>query len=144
MVLNDSMRESPFLLCGILICDQQNSSLFCLCFCLSAEIQSCLVSSGDVGCGTFQCFSNNSCEIQGLHHICLTLLHNAGRYDSQVGSRATVWPLFTHLSLHPSALTASVKPCPTAAKHRLRSDTFGYVYISSNPCSYCSYFKGAV
>uniref|UniRef100_A0A8C9X8K9 Stanniocalcin n=1 Tax=Sander lucioperca TaxID=283035 RepID=A0A8C9X8K9_SANLU len=43
----------------------------------------CLVSSGDVGCGTFQCFNNNSCEIQGLHHICLTLLHNAGRYDSQ-------------------------------------------------------------
>lgn len=43
------------------------------------------MSSGDVGCGMFQCFSNNSCEIQGLHHICLTLLHNAGRYDSQVG-----------------------------------------------------------
>ncbi|XP_044079550.1 stanniocalcin-2-like [Siniperca chuatsi] len=49
----------------------------------TAEIQSCLVSSGDVGCGMFQCFNNNSCEIQGLHHICLTLLHNAGRYDSQ-------------------------------------------------------------
>uniref|UniRef100_A0A8D3DWF4 Stanniocalcin n=1 Tax=Scophthalmus maximus TaxID=52904 RepID=A0A8D3DWF4_SCOMX len=49
----------------------------------AVEIQSCLVSSGDVGCGTFQCFNNNSCEIQGLHHICLTLLHNAGRYDSQ-------------------------------------------------------------
>ncbi|XP_035522726.1 uncharacterized protein LOC118331762 [Morone saxatilis] len=49
----------------------------------TADIQSCLVSSGDVGCGTFQCFNNNSCEIQGLHHICLTLLHNAGRYDSQ-------------------------------------------------------------
>ncbi|XP_033502631.2 biorientation of chromosomes in cell division protein 1 [Epinephelus lanceolatus] len=49
----------------------------------TAEIQSCLVSSGDVGCGTFQCFNNNSCEIQGLHHICLTLLHNAGHFDSQ-------------------------------------------------------------
>ncbi|XP_076025085.1 uncharacterized protein LOC143014948 [Genypterus blacodes] len=49
----------------------------------TAEIQSCLVSSGDVGCGTFQCFTNNSCEIRGLHHICLTLLHNAGYYDSQ-------------------------------------------------------------
>ncbi|XP_071361896.1 uncharacterized protein [Trachinotus anak] len=49
----------------------------------TVEIQSCLVSSGDVGCGMFQCFNNNSCEIQGLHHICLTLLHNAGRYDSQ-------------------------------------------------------------
>uniref|UniRef100_A0A8C6SMY8 Stanniocalcin n=1 Tax=Neogobius melanostomus TaxID=47308 RepID=A0A8C6SMY8_9GOBI len=47
------------------------------------DIQACLVSSGDVGCGTFQCFNNNSCDIQGLHHICLTLLHNAGRYDSQ-------------------------------------------------------------
>lgn len=55
------------------------------CVCASAEIQSCLVSSGDVGCGTFHCFANNSCEIHGLHHICLTLLHNAGRYDSQVG-----------------------------------------------------------
>uniref|UniRef100_I3JPS6 Stanniocalcin n=1 Tax=Oreochromis niloticus TaxID=8128 RepID=I3JPS6_ORENI len=54
-----------------------------LSLCLVVEIQSCLVSSGDVGCGMFQCFSNNSCEIQGLHHICLTLLHNAGRYDSQ-------------------------------------------------------------
>ncbi|KAM9728095.1 stanniocalcin-2 [Menidia menidia] len=49
----------------------------------TAEIQSCLVSSGEVGCGMFQCFNNNSCEIGGLHHICLTLLHNAGRYDSQ-------------------------------------------------------------
>ncbi|XP_068186526.1 uncharacterized protein [Antennarius striatus] len=49
----------------------------------TAEIQSCVVGSGDVGCGMFQCFNNNSCEIQGLHHICLTLLHNAGRYDSQ-------------------------------------------------------------
>ncbi|KAM4544861.1 stanniocalcin-2-like [Odontesthes bonariensis] len=50
---------------------------------ITAEIQGCLGSSGDVGCGAFQCFSNNSCEIQGLHHICLTLLHNAGHYDSQ-------------------------------------------------------------
>uniref|UniRef100_A0A8C5AYI9 Stanniocalcin n=1 Tax=Gadus morhua TaxID=8049 RepID=A0A8C5AYI9_GADMO len=49
----------------------------------TAEIQNCLMSSGDVGCATFQCFSNNSCEIQGLHHICHTLLHNAGSYDSQ-------------------------------------------------------------
>ncbi|KAM9788530.1 stanniocalcin-2-like [Neosynchiropus ocellatus] len=49
----------------------------------AGEIQSCLVSSGDVGCGTFQCFSNSSCDIHGLHHICLTLLHHAGRYDSQ-------------------------------------------------------------
>uniref|UniRef100_UPI0037E96CCA uncharacterized protein n=1 Tax=Semicossyphus pulcher TaxID=241346 RepID=UPI0037E96CCA len=49
----------------------------------TADIQSCLVSSGDVGCGTFQCFNNISCDIQGLHHICLTLLHNAGRYNSQ-------------------------------------------------------------
>ncbi|XP_037544098.1 uncharacterized protein LOC119420741 [Nematolebias whitei] len=49
----------------------------------TADIQSCLVSSDDVGCGMFQCFNNNSCEIHGLHHICLTLLHNAGRYDSQ-------------------------------------------------------------
>lgn len=69
---------------------KKNSSLS---LSLSVEIQSCLVSSGDVGCGTFQCFNNNSCEIQGLHHICLTLLHNAGRYDSQVG--VGVWPHFT-------------------------------------------------
>uniref|UniRef100_A0A3B5LE20 Stanniocalcin n=1 Tax=Xiphophorus couchianus TaxID=32473 RepID=A0A3B5LE20_9TELE len=66
-----------FMLCSGEIC----LSMFCvLAF---TEIQSCLVSSGDVGCGMFQCFSNNSCEIQGLHHICLTLLHNAGRYNSQ-------------------------------------------------------------
>nr|XP_061817736.1 uncharacterized protein LOC133607268 [Nerophis lumbriciformis] len=49
----------------------------------TADIQTCLVSSNDVGCGTFQCFSNNSCEIHGLHHICVTLLHHAGHYDSQ-------------------------------------------------------------
>nr|XP_057943058.1 uncharacterized protein LOC131138277 [Doryrhamphus excisus] len=49
----------------------------------TADIQSCLLSSEDVGCGTFQCFNNNSCEIHGLHHICVTLLHHAGHYDSQ-------------------------------------------------------------
>ncbi|XP_005926401.1 stanniocalcin-2 [Haplochromis burtoni] len=49
----------------------------------TAELQSCLLSSADVGCGMFQCLSNNSCEIRGLDHICLTLLHNAGHYDSQ-------------------------------------------------------------
>lgn len=70
-------------------------SLFCF---HPAEIQSCLVSSGDVGCGMFQCF-NNSCEIQGLHHICLTLLHNAGRYDSQVRSRTRSWSHFTWWTL---------------------------------------------
>uniref|UniRef100_A0A3Q4GN59 Stanniocalcin n=1 Tax=Neolamprologus brichardi TaxID=32507 RepID=A0A3Q4GN59_NEOBR len=47
------------------------------------EIQSCLLNSGDVGCGMFQCFSNSSCEIKGLDHICLTLLHNAGHYNLQ-------------------------------------------------------------
>uniref|UniRef100_A0A4W6F5K7 Stanniocalcin n=1 Tax=Lates calcarifer TaxID=8187 RepID=A0A4W6F5K7_LATCA len=73
-------------LCAVVSCHGEvNTDLFFSVFCLSlsVEIQSCLVSSGDVGCGTFQCFNNNSCEIQGLHHICLTLLHNAGRYDSQ-------------------------------------------------------------
>uniref|UniRef100_A0A3P9AS88 Stanniocalcin n=1 Tax=Maylandia zebra TaxID=106582 RepID=A0A3P9AS88_9CICH len=49
----------------------------------TAELQSCLLSSADVGCGMFQCLSNNSCEIRGLDHICLTLLHNAGHYDLQ-------------------------------------------------------------
>lgn len=55
-----------------------------LSLCLVAELQSCLLSSADVGCGMFQCLSNNSCEIRGLDHICLTLLHNAGHYDLQV------------------------------------------------------------
>uniref|UniRef100_A0A673Y1U6 Stanniocalcin n=1 Tax=Salmo trutta TaxID=8032 RepID=A0A673Y1U6_SALTR len=49
----------------------------------SAEIQHCLVNAGDVGCGMFECFNNNSCEIQGLHEICVTFLHNAGKFDSQ-------------------------------------------------------------
>lgn len=53
------------------------------------------MSSGDVGCGMFQCFSNNSCEIQGLDHICLTLLHNAGHYDSQVRISQCVSHSFT-------------------------------------------------
>lgn len=48
------------------------------------EIQQCLVNAGDVGCGMFECFNNNSCEIRGLHDICMTFLHNAGKFDSQV------------------------------------------------------------
>ncbi|KAG7273538.1 hypothetical protein CRUP_009887 [Coryphaenoides rupestris] len=46
-------------------------------------IQHCLVSAGDVGCGVFECFENNSCEIRGLQEICMTFLHNAGKFDSQ-------------------------------------------------------------
>ncbi|XP_069754955.1 stanniocalcin-2a [Narcine bancroftii] len=49
----------------------------------TAEIQHCLVNTGDVGCGVFQCFENNSCEINGPHDICLAFLHNAGRFDAQ-------------------------------------------------------------
>ncbi|MGH0156319.1 UNVERIFIED_CONTAM: hypothetical protein FKN15_031024 [Acipenser sinensis] len=49
----------------------------------TAEIQHCLVSAGDVGCGVFECFENNSCEIQGLHEICMNFLHNAGKFDAQ-------------------------------------------------------------
>lgn len=49
----------------------------------TAEIQHCLVSAGDVGCGVFECFENNSCEIQGLHGICMTFLHNAGKFNAQ-------------------------------------------------------------
>lgn len=51
---------------------------------ISAEIQHCLVNAGDVGCGVFECFENNSCEIRGLHGICMTFLHNAGKFDAQV------------------------------------------------------------
>ncbi|ERE69530.1 stanniocalcin-2-like protein [Cricetulus griseus] len=47
------------------------------------EIQHCLVNAGDVGCGVFECFENNSCEIRGLHGICMTFLHNAGKFDAQ-------------------------------------------------------------
>ncbi|XP_039734225.1 stanniocalcin-2 isoform X1 [Pteropus medius] len=50
---------------------------------LHAEIQHCLVNAGDVGCGVFECFENNSCEIRGLHGICMTFLHNAGKFDAQ-------------------------------------------------------------
>ncbi|XP_033709466.1 stanniocalcin-2 isoform X1 [Tursiops truncatus] len=49
----------------------------------TAEIQHCLVNAGDVGCGVFECFENNSCEIRGLHGICMTFLHNAGKFDAQ-------------------------------------------------------------
>ncbi|MCJ8740960.1 hypothetical protein PDJAM_G00065160 [Pangasius djambal] len=49
----------------------------------TVEIQQCLLSAGDVGCGTFECFTNNSCDIRGLHDICMSFLHNAGRFDSQ-------------------------------------------------------------
>ncbi|XP_078087281.1 stanniocalcin-2-like [Mustelus asterias] len=49
----------------------------------TAEIQHCLVNTGDVGCGVFECFENNSCEIHGPHDICLAFLHNAGKFDAQ-------------------------------------------------------------
>ncbi|CAK6446350.1 unnamed protein product [Pipistrellus nathusii] len=49
----------------------------------TAGIQHCLVGAGDVGCGVFECFENNSCEIRGLHGICMTFLHNAGKFDAQ-------------------------------------------------------------
>ncbi|XP_069867973.1 stanniocalcin-2 [Dipodomys merriami] len=49
----------------------------------TAEIQRCLVNAGDVGCGVFECFENNSCEIRGLQGICMTFLHNAGKFDAQ-------------------------------------------------------------
>nr|XP_012316582.1 stanniocalcin-2 [Aotus nancymaae] len=49
----------------------------------TAQIQHCLVKAGDVGCGMFECFENNSCEIRGLHGICMTFLHNAGKFDAQ-------------------------------------------------------------
>ncbi|GCB78989.1 hypothetical protein scyTo_0017815 [Scyliorhinus torazame] len=49
----------------------------------TAEIQHCLVNTGDVGCGVFECFENNSCEIRGPHDICLAFLHNAGKFDAQ-------------------------------------------------------------
>ncbi|XP_042311596.1 stanniocalcin-2 isoform X2 [Sceloporus undulatus] len=49
----------------------------------TAEIQHCLVNAGDVGCGVFECFENNSCEIRGLHEICMMFLHNAGKFDAQ-------------------------------------------------------------
>ncbi|XP_062909629.1 stanniocalcin-2-like [Mobula hypostoma] len=49
----------------------------------TAEIQHCLVNTGDVGCGVFECFENNSCEIHGPRDICLAFLHNAGKFDAQ-------------------------------------------------------------
>ncbi|XP_043925056.1 stanniocalcin-2 [Protopterus annectens] len=49
----------------------------------AVEIRHCLVNSGEIGCGVFECFENNSCEIRGLHEICMTFLHNAGKFDSQ-------------------------------------------------------------
>ncbi|XP_023652685.2 stanniocalcin-2 [Paramormyrops kingsleyae] len=49
----------------------------------TAEIQHCLLSAGDVGCAVFECFENNSCEINGLQQICMTFLHNAGKFNSQ-------------------------------------------------------------
>ena len=60
-----------------------------LCVCV-ADIQHCLLSAGDVGCGMFECFSNNTCEIGGLHDICLTFMHNAGKFDSQVNAFLSV------------------------------------------------------
>ncbi|XP_075897653.1 stanniocalcin-2a [Nelusetta ayraudi] len=70
-VLHESLPEKPASQKGRL--SLQNT----------AEIQHCLVSAGDVGCGVFECFENNSCEIRGLQEICMTFLHNAGKFDSQ-------------------------------------------------------------
>lgn len=65
-------------------CRQMKRCLPLTCSLFPAEMQHCLVSAGDVGCGVFECFENNSCEIRGLQEICMTFLHNAGKFDSQV------------------------------------------------------------
>lgn len=64
-----------------------------------AEIQHCLVNAGDVGCGVFECFENNSCEIRGLHEICMTFLHNAGKFDAQVRQQDILCLVLTY-TLH--------------------------------------------
>lgn len=76
-------------------------------FFFSAEIQHCLVSAGDVGCGVFECFENNSCEIRGLQEICMTFLHNAGKFDSQVSTWQSHMGFMSHPEDDPAAGSAS-------------------------------------
>lgn len=120
-----------------------------LSLCLVAELQSCLLSSADVGCGMFQCLSNNSCEIRGLDHICLTLLHNAGHYDLQVRISQCVSHSFT-LKINSlsqlcryacGALTGwgEVQKLPGQGWRR---HIWMRVFISFNPFHHCGHLWG--
>nr|BAX24517.1 stanniocalcin [Eptatretus burgeri] len=48
---------------------------------IAVEIEQCLSSAVDAGCGSFACLENNSCETGGLHAICTELVRNADQYD---------------------------------------------------------------
>lgn len=109
-----------------------------LSLCLIEEIQSCLLNSGDVGCGMFQCFSNSSCEIQGLHHICLTLLHNAGHYNLQVRISLYVSHSFT---LKINALSQLCRYACGALTDRLRgSSEVAWAGLEKAYLDTCFYF----
>uniref|UniRef100_UPI00358F0139 stanniocalcin-like n=1 Tax=Myxine glutinosa TaxID=7769 RepID=UPI00358F0139 len=48
---------------------------------IAVEMEQCLSSAVDAGCGSFACLENNSCETGGLHAICTELVRHADQYD---------------------------------------------------------------